>query len=67
MKALRNSQYFRSGNHTRYGISIAALAVFWSAPAFAQGETAAEVVADQAGPNVAEDQPPAPVRRYTWG
>jgi iron complex outermembrane receptor protein len=35
----------KSGNHIRYGISIAALAVFWSAPAFAQGETAAQVVA----------------------
>jgi hypothetical protein len=63
MQAQRESHNFKSGNHIRYGISIAALAVFWSAPAFAQGETAAEVVADQAGPNVAEDQPPAPVRR----
>jgi hypothetical protein len=63
MQAQRESHKFKSGNHFRYGISIAALAVFWSAPAFAQGETAAEVVADQAGPNVAEDQPPAPVRR----
>ncbi len=60
MQAQRESHNFKSGNHIRYGISIAALAVFWSAPAFAQGETAAEVVADQAGPNVAEDQPPAP-------
>ena len=63
MQAQRESHNFKSGNHIRYGISIAALAVFWSAPAFAQGDTAAEVVADQAGPNVAEDQPPAPVRR----
>jgi iron complex outermembrane receptor protein len=59
MKAQRNSQHFQSGNHIRYGISIAELAVFWSAPAFAQGETAAEVVADQTGPGAADDQPPA--------
>lgn len=59
MKAQHNSQHFMSGNHIRYGISIAALAVFWSAPAFAQGETAAEVVADQTGPSAADDQPPA--------
>jgi iron complex outermembrane recepter protein len=60
MQAQLESHNFKSGNHIRYGISIAALAVFWSVPAFAQGETAAEVVADQAGPNFAEDQPPAP-------
>jgi len=59
MKAAVNSQRFGSGNHLRNGISIAALAVLWSAPAFAQGETAAEVVADQTGPSAAEDQPPA--------
>ena len=59
MKAQRNSQNFQSGNHIRYGISIATLAVFWSTPAFAQGETAAEVVTDQTGPGAADDQPPA--------
>jgi hypothetical protein len=63
MKAQRDLHNSKSGNHIRYGISIAALAVFWSVPAFAQSETAAEVVADQACPNVAEDKPPAPVRR----
>jgi iron complex outermembrane receptor protein len=59
MKTTGNSQRSKSGNHIRYGISIAALAVFWSAPAFAQGETAAEVVADQPGPSASDDQPPA--------
>ena len=59
MKISSISAQSRSSNHIRYGISIAALAVFWSAPAFAQGETAAGVVADQTGPSAAEDQPPA--------
>jgi iron complex outermembrane recepter protein len=59
MSAIANSELSKSGNHIRYGISIAALAVFWSAPAFAQGETAAEVVADQTGPSAVDDQPPA--------
>jgi iron complex outermembrane receptor protein len=55
MRTTSFSKQPKSGNHVRYGISIAALAVFWSAPAFAQGETAAEVVA---GPST-EDQQPA--------
>ena len=63
MQAQRESHNFKSGNHIRYGIAIAALAVFWSVPAFAQGETAAEIVPDKACPNVAEDKPPAPARR----
>jgi iron complex outermembrane recepter protein len=59
LKTSTISTQVRSSNHIRYGISIAALAVFWSAPAFAQGETAAGVVADQTGPSAADDQPPA--------
>ena len=50
------SQY---SNHIRYGVSLAILAFLGSAPAFAQGKTAAEVVADQPGPSAAEDQPPS--------
>ncbi len=59
MKTVDISRLSGSGNYIRYRISIAALAVLWSAPAFAQGETAAEVVADQPGPSAADDQPPA--------
>ena len=59
MKTVDISRLSGSCNHIRYRISIAALAVLWSAPAFAQGETAAEVVADQPGPSAADDQPPA--------
>jgi iron complex outermembrane receptor protein len=55
MRTTSFSKQLASGNHVRYGISIAALAVFWSAPAFAQGETAVQVVA---GPST-EDQQPA--------
>jgi iron complex outermembrane receptor protein len=56
MRTTSFSKQQKSGNHVRYGISIAALAVFWSAPAFAQGEAAAEVVA---GPSTEDQQPAA--------
>jgi len=60
MGAHKNFPRILSGNRIRSGVSIAALAVVWSAPAFAQGETAAEgLVADQSGPRVEDQQPQA--------
>ncbi len=50
----------KSSNNVRYRISAAAAAVLWAAPAFAQGETAAEgLAADQSGPQVEARQPQA--------
>jgi len=59
MKSNGKSSLNRYGNHIGYGVSLAVLAFLGSAPAFAQGKTAAEVVADQPGPSATEDQPPA--------
>ena len=56
MKSNGKSSISRYGNHIGYGVSLAVLALLGSAPAFAQGTTAAEVVADQPGPSAAEDQ-----------
>ena len=58
MKSYGKSSLSRYGNHIGYGVSLAVLAFLGSAPAFAQGTTAAEVVADQPGPSAAEDQAP---------
>ncbi len=58
MKSNGKSSISRYGNHIGYGVSLAVLAFLGSAPAFAQGTTAAEVVADQPGPSAAEDQAP---------
>lgn len=58
MKSNGKSSLSRYGNHIGYGVSLAVLAFLGSAPAFAQGTTAAEVVADQPGPSAAEDQAP---------
>jgi iron complex outermembrane receptor protein len=58
MKPNGKSSLSRYGNHIGYGVSLAVLAFLGSAPAFAQGTTAAEVVADQPGPSAAEDQAP---------
>lgn len=58
MKSNGKSSLIRYGNHIGYGVSLAVLAFLGSAPAFAQGTTAAEVVADQPGPSAAEDQAP---------
>ena len=58
MKSNGKSSLSRYGNHIGYGVSLAVLAFLGSAPAFAQGTTAAEVVADQPGPSAADDQAP---------
>ncbi len=54
---------YQSGNRLRYSISVAALAFFLSAPAFAQSApdepAPKETVADQSAPD-ADEQPPAP-------
>jgi len=51
MKRPTQTSLIRSSNYLRNGISVAALALFWAAPAVAQGGPAPEVaVEDQAGP-----------------
>jgi iron complex outermembrane receptor protein len=58
-----NSILNKSGNRIRTSISLAVLAVAWSAPALAQGVTAADVAGvDQSGPSVDEQQPPQTVQ-----
>jgi len=45
MTQKKNFLHVLSDNHILHGISICAFIVFWPAPGFAQGETAAETVA----------------------
>jgi iron complex outermembrane recepter protein len=63
MYFVKKSSVIQSGNHLRYGLSAAALAAFWAAPAIAQTgpeAPAAETQSvDQPAPQVAEPSPQA--------
>lgn len=64
MKRVSDTEQFQSGNQLKYGISAAAVAIFWAAPALAQ--TAPEAVPATLGgeasadPAPTSEQPPVP-------
>jgi iron complex outermembrane recepter protein len=60
MPRIRKSTLVRSSNYLRYGISAAALAVFWTAPTMAQDAAPAPQDVQPAAPEIAESSPDQP-------